>query len=67
MLTAESVRQRARTLGFDLCGVATTDAPPEAGRIREWLARGYAGDMGTSRGPRTFARTSGASCRPQGR
>jgi epoxyqueuosine reductase len=46
MLTAESVRQRARTLGFDLCGVATAEALPEAGRIREWLARGYAGDMG---------------------
>jgi epoxyqueuosine reductase len=46
MLTAESVRQHARTLGFDLCGVAPADALPEAGRIREWLARGYAGDMG---------------------
>jgi epoxyqueuosine reductase len=46
MLTAESVRQRARTLGFDLCGVAPAEALPEAGRIREWLARGYAGDMG---------------------
>ena len=46
MLTAESVRQRARALGFDLCGVAPAEAVPEAGRIREWLARGYAGDMG---------------------
>jgi epoxyqueuosine reductase len=46
MLTAESVRQRARTLGFDLCGVAPAEAVPQAGRIREWLARGYAGDMG---------------------
>jgi epoxyqueuosine reductase len=46
MLTAESVRQHARTLGFDLCGVAPAEALPEAGRFREWLARGYAGDMG---------------------
>jgi epoxyqueuosine reductase len=46
MLTAESVRQRARTLGFDVCGVAPAEALPEADRIREWLARGYAGDMG---------------------
>jgi epoxyqueuosine reductase len=46
MLTAESVKQRARTLGFDLCGVAPAEAVPESGRIREWLARGYAGDMG---------------------
>jgi epoxyqueuosine reductase len=46
MLTAESVEQHARTLGFDLCGVAPAEALPEAGRMREWLARGYAGDMG---------------------
>ena len=46
MLTAESVRQHARTLGFDVCGVAPAEALAEAGRIREWLARGYAGDMG---------------------
>jgi epoxyqueuosine reductase len=46
MLTAESVKQHARTLGFDLCGVAPADGVPDAGRIREWLARGYAGDMG---------------------
>ncbi len=46
MLTAESVKQHASTLGFDLCRVAPAEALPEAGRIREWLARGYAGDMG---------------------
>jgi hypothetical protein len=33
MLTAESVRQRARTLGFDLCGVAPAEAVPLAARI----------------------------------
>ena len=53
MLTAESVKQRARALGFDLCGVAPAEAVPEPGRIREWLARGYAGDMGYL--PRTAA------------
>jgi epoxyqueuosine reductase len=46
MLTAESVKNHARTLGFDLCGVAPAEALPDPGRIREWMARGYAGDMG---------------------
>ncbi len=46
MLTADSVKAQARTLGFELCGIAPAEAVPEAGRIREWIARGYAGDMG---------------------
>ena len=54
MLTAESVKAQARTLGFDLCGIARAEAVPEAARIREWIARGYAGDMGYL--PRTARR-----------
>ncbi len=54
MVSAESVKRRARELGFDLCGVAPADAVPEPERIREWVARGYAGDMGYL--PRTAAR-----------
>jgi epoxyqueuosine reductase len=46
MLTAESVKSRARELGFDLCGIAPAESVPGPGRIREWIARGYAGDMG---------------------
>ncbi len=46
MLTAASVKDHARTLGFDLCGIAPAESVPEPGRIREWIARGYAGDMG---------------------
>lgn len=46
MLTSESVKRRARELGFDLCGIAPAEAVPEAFRMREWIARGYAGDMG---------------------
>ena len=53
MLTAEAVKDHARTLGFDLCGVAQALAVPELDRIREWVARGYAGDMGYL--PRTAA------------
>jgi epoxyqueuosine reductase len=54
MLTAEAVKDRARTIGFDVCGVAPAEAFPELGRIREWIGRGYAGDMGYL--PRTAAR-----------
>ena len=55
--------ERARALGFDLCGVApaalagTANNPQEAGlaelaRLPEWLARGYAGDMKYLNDPR---------------
>jgi epoxyqueuosine reductase len=50
------INERARALGFDLCGVApvalagSADKPTEAAleelaRLPEWLARGYAGEM----------------------
>ncbi|MBM3809565.1 MAG: tRNA epoxyqueuosine(34) reductase QueG [Acidimicrobiia bacterium] len=45
MLTAEAIRQRARELGFDLCGVAPAIGFPELTWLQEWLARGYAGEM----------------------
>src|SRR5271168_1743159 len=39
------VCERARAAGFDLCGVGPVDGLKELDRMREWLARGYAGDM----------------------
>jgi len=41
------IAERARALGFDLCGVATIDPEslPELARLPEWLDRGYAGEM----------------------
>ena len=36
----------ALALGFDLAGVARAEATPETAFLREWLARGYAGEMG---------------------
>jgi epoxyqueuosine reductase len=33
-------------LGFDLCGIAAAESYPELGFLSEWLARGYAGEMG---------------------
>ena len=46
MLNSEAIRQQARVIGFDLCGVAPAEDLPELGFLREWLARGYAGEMG---------------------
>lgn len=39
------LKTRARTLGFDACGIASAESFPELNFIREWVARGYAGDM----------------------
>ena len=44
-LTGERVKARARELGFDACGIAPAAAHPEHTFLREWLDRGYAGDM----------------------
>jgi epoxyqueuosine reductase len=44
-LTSERIKDQARTLGFDLCGVASVEAFPELSFLQEWLGRGYAGDM----------------------
>jgi epoxyqueuosine reductase len=50
------VCERARALGFDLCGVVDLEAREEPfGELRqlpEWLARGYAGEMNYLRDPR---------------
>jgi epoxyqueuosine reductase len=46
------VVERARTLGFDLCGVARAEDFPELDRLPEWLARGYAGEMHYLANPR---------------
>lgn len=45
MLDAAAVAAHARTLGFDLCGVAPAVELPELSRLRVWLDRGYAGEM----------------------
>jgi len=37
--------ERARLLGFDLCGIVRAEKFPELSRTEEWLARGYAGEM----------------------
>ena len=37
--------EQARSLGFDLCGVARAEEFPELRNLPDWLARGYAGEM----------------------
>ena len=44
-LTSDEVRAHARSLGFDLCGVAPAAAHPELRFFQQWLAAGYAGEM----------------------
>ena len=43
-LSAE-LKARARSLGFDLVGIAPAAPLPGAARLDEWLAHGYAGQM----------------------
>ena len=45
VLTSEAIKQQARGLGFDLCGIAPVESFHELAFLREWLDRGYAGDM----------------------
>ena len=45
MLSSSSIKDKARALGFDLCGIAPADSFPELTFLREWLERGYAGTM----------------------
>jgi epoxyqueuosine reductase len=44
-LTATSVKAKSLALGFDLSGIAPAEAFAELDRLREWLRRGYAGEM----------------------
>jgi epoxyqueuosine reductase len=39
------IEAHAKSLGFDLCGVARAEQFPELAQTEEWLTRGYAGEM----------------------
>src|SRR5205814_334229 len=43
--TSRDIKQQARNLGFDLCGIAPAGDHPELTFFQTWLARGYAGEM----------------------
>ena len=44
-MTSADIKTRAKELGFDLCGIAPAADHPELKFYREWLDRGYAGEM----------------------
>jgi epoxyqueuosine reductase len=39
------IAERARAVGFDLCGIVRAEKFPELGHFPEWLERGFAGEM----------------------
>jgi len=45
MLSATAIKANAREIGFDLCGIAPVGDHPELTFFRQWLDRGYAGEM----------------------
>jgi epoxyqueuosine reductase len=45
VMRAGDIKARARELQFDACGIAPAAAHPELRFFREWLDRGYAGEM----------------------
>ena len=44
-VTTAGIKSKAFELGFDLCGIAPASDHQELTFFREWLDRGYAGDM----------------------
>src|SRR4051812_723584 len=44
-LTSPAVKQQAALFGFDVCGVSPVGDFPELRVLREWLDRGYGGEM----------------------
>jgi epoxyqueuosine reductase len=44
-MNAADIKAKSRELGFDLCGIAPASDHPELTFFRDWLNRGYAGDM----------------------
>jgi len=44
-MTSAEIKSHALSLGFDACGIAPAANHPELGFFREWLDRGYAGEM----------------------
>jgi epoxyqueuosine reductase len=45
MLISSEIKTKAKALGFDVCGIAPAADLPELKFFREWLDRGYAGEM----------------------
>ena len=61
------IKAKARELGFDACGIAPAANHPELSFYREWLDRGYAGDMAYLHRPPIAAPMSVTSSRRRAR
>ena len=44
-MTSAEIKAYALSIGFDACGIAPAAAHPELSFFRDWLDRGYAGEM----------------------
>jgi epoxyqueuosine reductase len=44
-MTSADIKSYALSIGFNACGIAPAGAHPELAFFREWLDRGYAGEM----------------------
>jgi epoxyqueuosine reductase len=44
-VNATQIKAKALECGFDVCGIAPAADHPELGFLRDWLERGYAGEM----------------------
>jgi len=56
---AAAIKQRAKSLGFDLVGITTAEPPPHAEQFEQWLANGFHGELGY------MARTASKRIAPQ--
>ena len=45
VISSAAIKAKAREIGFDLCGIAPVDSFSELTFLREWIDRGYAGEM----------------------
>ncbi len=52
----QTIKDKARQLGFVLAGVTTPDPPPHFSTFEQWLAQGYHGTMGYLANERSRAR-----------
>src|SRR5437588_8816150 len=43
---ATAIKERAKALGFDLCGIAPAEPSAFKPQFLDWLANGYHGEMG---------------------
>jgi len=55
-VNAATVKAIARECGFELAGIASADPPEDFARYQDWIAQGYAGEMGYLTGRRAEIR-----------